>query len=91
MEAKLNDPDQKDKAEYSTAKEHHTLTKKEKTTSAKAENAVEEIYLEAFSNPYTDSSEEEDLGGIGPMKKLQAKKWEEERKAEKEREKETQR
>ena len=66
MEATLNDPDQRDKAEYSTVREHHTLTKKEETMSAKAENkqtqnnVLEKIYLAALSDPYKDDSDEEE-------------------------------
>ena len=43
MAAKLNDPEQRDKAEYSTAKEQHILNKKEETTSAKAANKHTDI------------------------------------------------
>ena len=38
METTLNDLDQRDKEEYSTVREHHTLTKKEDTMSSKKEN-----------------------------------------------------
>ena len=66
MEATLNDPDQRDKEEYSTVRELHTFKKKEETMSVKEKNkqtqnnVLDKIYIAAMSDPYKDDSEEEE-------------------------------